>query len=240
MYLIRLDDASEYMDVARWRAVRNILKKYDVKPIIGVIPNDCDSGHVTAYKRNNDFWDTLKQWEKEGSRVALHGNTHQLFDSKGGINPVNKRTEFVGLSLEHQKKIIREGYFALKAKGFFPDIFFAPAHTFDQNTLEALETETSIRIISDTIANDIYKEGAFYFIPQQTGHPLSLPFRVVTICLHPNIMEDKDFACLEKFIRRHKHKFLSAGELRMKDRKINAYDKALRLLYFTVRKIRGL
>jgi len=50
-----------------------------------------------------------------------------------------------------------------------PKVFFAPSHTFDANTLEALRLESNIGVICDTIANNVYTLNAFYFIPQQTG-----------------------------------------------------------------------
>jgi hypothetical protein len=40
MYLVRLDDASEYMDDKKWKKIFDILSKYSIKPIIGVIPNN--------------------------------------------------------------------------------------------------------------------------------------------------------------------------------------------------------
>ena len=42
MYLIRLDDASEYMDVERWRHVECVLDKHGVKPLVGIIPENHD------------------------------------------------------------------------------------------------------------------------------------------------------------------------------------------------------
>ena len=40
--LLRLDDASEYMDVDKWRNMERILDKYNVKPLFGIIPANND------------------------------------------------------------------------------------------------------------------------------------------------------------------------------------------------------
>ena len=133
--------------------------------------------------------------------------THVFETEEGGINPVNKRSEFAGVTLERQREKIRSGVEVLRSHGIDPKVFFAPAHTFDMNTLEALRTESSIRIISDTIADRPYRRGDFTFIPQQSGHVRKLPFNTVTFCYHPNTMKDKDFEALDLFIRKYRDAF---------------------------------
>ena len=92
-----------------------------------------------------------------------------------------------------QRKLLLFGYTELNRR------FFAPSHTFDQNTLSALKNETPIRIISDTIAMFI-KEGVFWFIPQQSGVVRWLPYKTVSVCYHPNTTKDDDYIRLESFI----------------------------------------
>ena len=41
-YLIRLDDACETMDLNKWLRMESLLSKYNVKPLIAVIPNNED------------------------------------------------------------------------------------------------------------------------------------------------------------------------------------------------------
>ena len=41
-YLIRLDDASEYMDLDKWSRMEELLDKYNIKPIFGIIPDNQD------------------------------------------------------------------------------------------------------------------------------------------------------------------------------------------------------
>ena len=65
-----------------------------------------------------------------------------MYDSTdGGINPVQNKSEFAGHPLEVQKKKIRQGIAVFRQHGIEPSVFFAPSHTFDHNTLEALKQD---------------------------------------------------------------------------------------------------
>ena len=126
----------------------------------------------------------------------------------------------------------------MKGHDIEPKVFFAPSHTFDENTLVALKEESDIRIISDTIANDVYFENNFYFIPQQSGRVRKLPFKVCTFCYHPNMMKDKDFEELETFIRRNKALFYEVDlkQTEQRTRKKSLLDDIIRKMYFRRRK----
>lgn len=100
-----------------------------------------------------------------------------------------------------------------------------------------MKTESDIRIVCDTVANNIYKEKDFYFIPQQSGTVRRLPFKVVTFCYHPNNMSEYDFKKLENFIKKNKFKFKSLSNILLRDRKLNLLDIVLRKSYFTIRKL---
>ncbi|AEE91896.1 conserved protein of unknown function [Tepidanaerobacter acetatoxydans Re1] len=238
MYLIRLDDASEYMDITRWDKMEQILDLHNIKPIVGVIPNNQDNNLINKYKRDTGFWNKVKKWQEKGWTIALHGYNHVHLTDDGGVNPVNLRSEFAGVSLNEQRDKIANGIKIFKKYNINPEVFFAPFHTFDMNTLEALKVESNIRIVSDTIANDIYKSGDFYFIPQQSGHVQKLPFKVVTFCYHPNNMKDNNFKRLDFFIEENRDRFADFKELLFKDRKLDAYDKILRKSYFSLKSLR--
>jgi len=238
VYLIRVDDASEYMDVSNWASIEAILDKYEIKPIVGIIPKNEDKEFVSVYSWNPLFWDLARNWQSKGWTIALHGYEHVYCTSDSGLNPVNMRSEFAGVPLEKQREKIRNGIRILKNNGLEPKVFFAPSHTFDANTLEALRLESGIRVICDTIANDVYVLDEFYFIPQQSGRVRRLPFTVTTFCYHPNSMSQEDFQLLERFLEKHRSKFGSFDDIHFKERELNFYDKFLRSLYFSVRKLR--
>jgi len=228
-YLFRLDDACERMDIAKWERIELLFDKYNIKPIVGIIPH-CEDAAMEKYEENPLFWDKAKKWADKKWIIAMHGYNHVYSTTCGGINPVNKRSEFAGEPLEIQKEKIRKALEIFQNHGIDPIVFFAPSHTFDINTLKALELESSIRIISDTIACNAYKRGGFVFLPQQSGKTRRLPFKFVTFCLHPNTMGENDFRELEAFIRVN-YKFIVDVVVFETNRKYSLFDRLLNFAY---------
>jgi predicted deacetylase len=237
LYIIRLDDASEYMDLEKWCKFEKILNNYQIKPIVSIIPNNKDKTFVEKYSANCDFWSKAAHWQNQNFIIGLHGYTHEYHTTNGGFNPVHSRSEFAGVPLEKQRVMLKKSISIMKKNGIFPKVFVAPSHTFDTNTLEALKLETDIRVISDTIARDMYFKDDFYFIPQQMGHVRKSIFKVTTFCYHPNEMSDKDFEILESFIIKNKEKFVNLNLRKIKIRKKDLVDVLLTKLYFLKRKI---
>lgn len=233
-YLMRLDDASDQMDISRWKKIEELLDKYSIKPIFGIIPSNKDPELLNKYEYNPNFWEIVDAWIRKGWSPALHGYEHLYITNDGGMNPINNISEFAGLSYEKQAKKMERGWKLLKEHGIEPEIFFAPAHTFDGNTLEAIKNKTSIRIISDTIACDVYREGAFWFIPQQSGkvRKIGWPCKLVTFCYHPNTMGDADYKILEDFLGKNGKQFVAFEQSLLKSRKFGMLDWMLRKLYF--------
>lgn len=227
------------MDVEKWNKIEDILDKYEIKPIVGIIPKNEDTDLVGKYQTDSSFWNKAKAWQSKKWTIGLHGYTHVNISDSGGINPVNNSSEFAGVQLEEQRQKIADGIRIFQENGLQTDVFFAPSHTFDTNTLEALRVESDIRIVSDTVANEIYKMGEFYFIPQQSGHVRKLPFKVTTFCYHPNTMNGQDFEILDDFLKKNKDRFGSFEDLEFTDRKPSLYDKGLRKMYFIIRAVRN-
>lgn len=240
-YLIRLDDACSTMDAKKWQKMEDLLDAYDVRPMVGVIPANNDP-KLQIDASDAGFWTKVKDWEKKGWAIALHGYDHCFISEAGmkGLNPLWKRSEFAGVPLEVQKLKIRKGVAVFRANGIEPKYFFAPAHTYDENTLQALREESNIRIISDTIATEPYRKRDFIFIPQLGGRcsEMKLP-GVWTFCLHPSVMTDEDFVATEKFLQIHKNEMLSFDELNLIGLKgKNLMSRLLSWVYFTRRKIK--
>ena len=232
-YYIRLDDACEKRHQENWDRVEEILDRFQIKPLVGIIPH-CEDSAMGIYCEDPAFWQRVKLWKKKGWALALHGYTHVCITDQGGLNPVNKRSEFAGVPLEKQKEKIRKGIAVLNKHGIEPKIFFAPSHTFDKNTLIALKECSDIRIISDTIANKPYSQCGFTFIPQQSGKVRNLPLDTVTFCYHPNTMKNTDFVELVNFLNANRIKFKDFPEEQISRNK-NWYDKILNFLYFARR-----
>lgn len=236
-YIMRLDDAAEKMDIEKWSRMEHLFDKYSIKPLVGVIPY-CKDPMMDKYETDNSFWNKVHRWVDKGWTIALHGYEHVYCTEDGGINPVNKRSEFAGLPLDEQKRKIREGIRVFHDHGIEPEVFFAPSHTFDENTIKAIKEESNIRIISDTVANKPYSKYGMTFVPQQSGSVRNLPFDTVTFCYHPNMMEDADFLRLDHFLDNYYFKFIIFPSDKV-DSKRGLLDNVLEKMYFVKKHIRG-
>lgn len=126
--------------------------------------------------------------------------------------------------------------------GVKPKYFFAPSHTFDENTLKALKECTDIRIISDTIATKPYKKGDFVFLPQLGGHCTEMKINGIwTFCLHPSTMKEEQFEAVESFLRTHKQEFIGFDAIDTRNVKSkNLLSRLLSWGYFFRRKMKGI
>ena len=237
MYLIRLDDASDRMNTENWAQIERMLDENGIRPLVGVIPLNRDP-MLLRFPEDPGFWAKAQGWQEKGWRIALHGYEHVYSSDCAGINPVHDRSEFAGHPLEVQRQKIRDGLRLLKEKGLEPTAFFAPSHTFDWNTLEALRLESGIRVISDTVANDCYCRRGFTFIPQQAGRVRELPFQVTTICLHPNFTTAPELEEIDAFLKAHPGQFLEPNAILPTTRKRSLLDRGYEMAYFLKRKLR--
>lgn len=233
-YIMRLDDASPYRDIRNWDRVEALLDQFGVRPIVGIIPDNQDQS-FRRYARDEKFWDRAQNWQAKGWGIAMHGCDHVYISHCSGINPVNARSEFAGLPLGEQEAKIEKGLAILTEHGLTPRVFFAPAHTFDNNTLLALKNKSEIRIISDTVATEIYFRDGFFFIPQQAGAVRRLPLKTVTFCYHPDTMNEADFEELQRFLQMHANRFVALSDLVLKPRRMNLLDRGLAWAYFNLR-----
>lgn len=239
-YLIRLDDACPTMDKGKWSRMECLLDDYKVRPMVGIVPDNHDD-KLVQNQYDVNFWDKVKRWQNKGWVIAMHGYDHCYISESGmrGLNPMWSRSEFAGVPFEQQREKIRKGVEVMRVYGIDPEYFFAPSHTFDENTLKALRLESNIRIISDTIGCCPYKKDDFWFIPQIAGHCVKMPFSgVFTFCFHPNTMDDEAFDNLKIFLNRYCNQFISFSELKLENYgKKRFMDKILSLLFFNYRKI---
>lgn len=236
-YLIRLDDACPTMHAKNWDKIELILDQYHIKPMVGVIPSNQDPAQLHSTYDNN-FWGKVTKWEKKGWSIALHGYDHVYISSATGINPIWSKSEFAGVPLEIQEQKIAQGVNIFRKNGINPKFFFAPSHTFDLNTLKALEKSSDIKIISDTIATKPYKSHGFIFVPQLGGHCQEMKLKGIwTFCLHPSVMDNKSFEDLSIFLKSHNTEFISFNDIDyQKVARKSIISKIISFVYFTRRK----
>lgn len=236
-YLLRLDDASPFMDMTKWGKITDILIKYNIRPLVGIVPNNQDP-QISFGRDFAEYQSLISEWKKQGWSFALHGFTHVYCTRSGGINPIHRRSEFAGLSYDLQYEKISKGYELLAKQGVIARYFYAPSHTFDENTIRALKEASPIKIVSDTIALKPYRFMGITFIPQQVGRFRNIKIPGVwTFCYHPNNMLDKDFLDFESFIKNHRQDFSSFPQIPEPLKGKSIADKLLSQIYFQLRKL---
>jgi len=230
-YIIRLDDACPTMNRTNWNRIEVLLDSYKIKPIVAVIPNNQDEKLMTD-DEDDTFWDKVNMWQKKKWEIALHGYEHKYATEAPSLVPINNYSEFAGIPLEVQEQKIREGMAIFKSHNVSTRLWVAPAHSFDENTIKALKSESDITIISDGIAFSPYSEYNMYWIPQQFWKFRKMPFGTWTSCFHPDDMKDKDFIRLENFLKDNATKFISVDSLVLNKRKKNIIERVFEKFYW--------
>lgn len=203
--IFRLDDYSHECNHTNWIQIIDLFNSYNVKVCIGVIPDSKDQSLIFDKPLSDDeFWNNVRLFRDAGHTIALHGLHHTYHKIKKWLSfqffPINDDSEFVSLSVSKQTAILKKSYDIFKSHGVFPNVFMAPSHSFDTNTLTALKNATPIRIITDGYYTSLKKYKDFIFVPSQVGSLRVLPFDFTCICLHPNTMSSSDFDYLNDFL----------------------------------------
>lgn len=185
---IRMDDITPDMDWKKFEEFKALLDEYQVKPLIGVVPDSKDE-NLSRDKEKEDFWLRVAEWQKAGWVIAQHGYQHVYTRKKGGCFPLNDFSEFAGLTLREQRQLLSEGRRELEEKGISTDIFMAPAHSYDKNTLRALK-ELGFTGVTDGFGSRPYlREGlTFYPISFRLSSSLKKKSGTTTMVVHTNTM----------------------------------------------------
>ena len=234
-YIIRLDDACPNMNKDLWDKTEEFLNRHSVKPIVGIIL-DSRGKEFTKNGTIEYFWTSYAlRWQNNGWIIAQHGLHHDLNESV--------RTEYAGKPYGEQRENLEEGYNILSEHGITPVCFFAPAHTFDDATIQACRDMNCFKFISDGVALYPYRYKDIMFLPNifDTPHKI-LPFGIYTFVLRPNNMKNEDFEYLENFIKNNSEKFDCNPEIllqRYKNRHRSLFDRVINFLICLYRKIKG-
>jgi len=209
-FLIRLDDIAENMDWEMMEKTTDLFDKFGIKPVLGVIPNNKDPELMSYPKKNLNFWEQVRSWKNKGWEIAMHGNSH-VYDkvcSKIDYLGLGGNTEFCSHPYENQLEKIKKGLNKFDKENIKIRTFFAPNHTFDQNTLLALK-ECGITEVVDGYGLMPYKEDGIKFIPQLFYRIFTLPFGIQTLQIHLNYFKQKDFDSLKKFVELNSKKIIN-------------------------------
>lgn len=196
---IRMDDITPDMDWKKFKEFKFLLDEYHVKPLIGVVPDNKDDNlnrkAGSCGPAPADFWQYIKELQENGWIVALHGYQHVYTERRGGLFPLNCFSEFAGVPFEKQCAMIQKGRDVLSSHGINTDIFMAPAHSYDRNTLRALKKTGFIRMTDGFGNKPYFRRGLiFYPISFRLENSLKKKGGVTTMVIHTNTMEENDFA----------------------------------------------
>lgn len=211
--LIRFDDISQNMQWEFMERCEVLFDKYKIKPVLGVIPNNQDS-ELKKYPKKENFWQIVKKWQSKGWTIAMHGYSH-VYDSetyKKDFFGYGGKSEFYGHTLEEQKNRIKKGIEIFKKNGIDIKIFFAPNHTYDENTFSALK-QLGINEVIDGYGLLPYTYKEIKFIPQLFYKTIMLPFGVQSTQLHINYWNENDFEKFEKFLQKYHKNILTYNDV---------------------------
>lgn len=209
---VRLDDITPDMDWEKFRRLETLLDENNIAPLIGIVPDNQDP-NLMRNPVMADFEVQIKKWENRGWVLAMHGWKHIYTTKKGGLFPLNNFSEFAGVAKEKQREMILDGKHKLLGMGVKTDIFMAPAHSFDKNTLSLLK-EAGFQYITDGFGNQPYRWNGLTFLPIafQKNKDIEKSEGYTTLVFHTNTMNEQDFLAFEKTLQKHKNDFISYRE----------------------------
>jgi predicted deacetylase len=209
-FIIRFDDITPQMSWEKFNSIESVLDKYNIRPIVGVVPN-CRDESLNVSSPNKNFWQAVRSWQDKGWSIAQHGYTHEYHTRDSGLLGINKNSEFSGFPYEKQLKMLSLGKKILMAEGVWQPIFMAPSHSFDVNTLKALAS-LEFKFITDGYGLYPYPVEDLIAIPQLFSRPFHVGFGIYTICLHVNSMNSEDIKKTIEFICTHKNKIITFND----------------------------
>jgi len=215
-----MDDITPDMDWTKFLRFKALCDQYQIKPLIGVVPDNKDGNlHFTKDLEDvpiKDFWGYLRELENDGWCIAQHGVTHRYITKKMGCFPLNRLSEFAGIEYKQQFENLREGKQILAGHGIQTDIFMAPAHSFDRNTIKALK-KLGFHRMTDGFGDFPYTRWGMTFYPisykQSSVLKNSKKKGYTTFVVHANTMEDKDFESYEQMFSVYKDRLISYSDL---------------------------
>ena len=109
--------------------------------------------------------------------------------------------------------MIAEGKEKLRELGVVTDIFMAPAHSYDRNTLSLL-AEAGFHYITDGFGTYPYRWKGLTFLPIafQRRKDIQKNQGYTTLVFHTNTMKEQDFTEFEKILKEYKKDFISYRE----------------------------
>ncbi len=205
---VRMDDITPDMDWKSFEAFTELFEKYGIVPLLGIVPQNADP-NLQIDPPNPAFFDRMRQLQKKGYVLAMHGFRHVYATKRSGLFPLNADSEFAGRSLDEQKKLLAEGKKLLQAEGICPEIFMAPGHTFDRRTVKALR-ELGFSYITDGFGKGPYRRDGITYLPISFLRRFCFSGRkgITTLVIHANHSTGEELARYETMFRENRDRFV--------------------------------
>ena len=211
--VIRLDDITPDMDWNQFNRFKHLLDHYNVCPLFGVVPDNQDD-KLTKQEAEDEFPMLVQEWIKQGWCVAMHGYSHCYCTKNGGLFPLNHYSEFAGIPYITQEGILAKGQKHLMDMGIKTDIFMAPAHSFDTNTVKALQN-IGFTYITDGFGKVPFKRKGMTYLPISVDKKKSLKDSdgITTFVVHTNNLTDSEYEFYEDLFRNHRQQVENYSEM---------------------------
>jgi predicted deacetylase len=192
-YLVRFDDICPTMNWEMWSKIERVLLDHKIKPLLAVIPDNQDE-KLRFAPPHSCFWEEVRKWQGRGWTIGLHGYQHRFVTQQAGIVGIQRRSEFAGVPPSEQDEKLLRAVEIFRSNGVQPEVWIAPAHSFDWNTVVALQ-KLGITTISDGLAIAPHTDfRGLFWVPQQLWRFRWRPFGVWTVCYHHNGWTGSQFA----------------------------------------------
>jgi predicted deacetylase len=211
-FVVRFDDICPTMNWNIWEGVERILIDHSVTPILSVVPDNRDP-RLEVAPALPEFWSRVRGWQSRDWTIGLHGYQHLYVSQDAGLVGTRPLSEFAGLPPAVQYSKLSAAVELFRMQDIVPEVWVAPGHTFDVNTLRIL-CELGVGIVSDGHSIWPYQDdGGLMWIPQQMWRFRAVPFGVWTVCFHCNGWTKADLREFEADISRFGPQLTSVPEV---------------------------
>ncbi len=207
-----MDDIAPGMNWERFQQFVALFDDHGVKPLLGVVPDNRDP-KLDVQQHRADFWVAMRVLRDRGWSFAQHGYQHVYANRNAGLLGVSHNSEFAGLPFAEQCDKIARGRAILEQQSLASDVWMAPSHSFDGETLRALR-ETGFRVVTDGYAPFPYDRDGMRFVPCQMAFPRPVPVAAITVCIHANSTSDAQLARFARFLCEHRRLVVDFDALR--------------------------
>ena len=218
-YLVRFDDICPTMNWEAWEQVENVLVSEGIKPMLAVVPDNRDE-NLEFGQENEHFWSKVRDWQKMGWSIAVHGYQHLYQTSDSGLVGLNNYSEFSGLSYEQQSKKLQKALKIFETHDIKPNLWIAPAHSFDKVTVRVL-SDLGLEVISDGFFRGPVEYMNMIWIPQQLWKFRPFSSGIWTVCYHVNGMKKEELERICSDLNQYKERIVSLDYV-LKNTSINS------------------